>query len=60
MEITPCSVGRTNATYLFMRRTRLIARLDVKNDTLVKRETKYHKQVNFEDKAQGDSGIDLF
>ena len=33
---------------------------NVKNDTLVKRETKYHEQVNFEDKAQGDSGIDLF
>ena len=33
---------------------------NVKNDTLVKRETKYHKQVNFEDKAQGDGGIDLF
>lgn len=33
---------------------------NVKNDTLVKRETKYHEQVNFEDKAQGDSGIDIF
>ena len=33
---------------------------NVKNDTLVKRETEYRSKVKMEDIEQGDSGIDLF
>ena len=33
---------------------------NVKNDTLMKRETEYSRKVKMEDMEQGDSGIDLF